>query len=76
MTVRVKPKTAGKLRAEAEQSLKEERRLRPERKRPNIGKVLDELANLFQPLVHLVDENLGQGDYRPTRRLNGGTSKR
>ena len=44
ITVRVSPKTAGKLRAEAEQRLEEERRLRPERKRPNIGKVLDELT--------------------------------
>jgi len=44
ITVRVHPKTAGKLRAEAEQRLEEERRLRPERKRPNIGKILDELA--------------------------------
>jgi hypothetical protein len=42
--VRVNPKTAEKLRAEAEQGLEEERRFRPERKRPNIGKVLDELA--------------------------------
>jgi hypothetical protein len=42
--VRVNPKTAGKLRAEAEQKLEEERRLRPERKRLNIGKVLDALA--------------------------------
>jgi hypothetical protein len=41
--VRVNPKTAGKLRAEAEQRLEEERRLRTERKRLNIGKVLDEL---------------------------------
>jgi hypothetical protein len=44
ITVRVNPKTAGKLRAEAEQRLEQERRLRPERKRLNIGKVLDELA--------------------------------
>lgn len=44
ITVRVDPRTAGKLRAEAEQRLEEERRLRPERKRLNIGKVLDELA--------------------------------
>ena len=44
ITVRVNPKTAGKLRAEAEQKLEEERRLRPKRKRLNIGKVLDELA--------------------------------
>lgn len=44
ITVRVNPKTAGKLRAEAEQRLEEERRLRPERKRPNIGKVIDELT--------------------------------
>jgi hypothetical protein len=44
MTVRVNPKTAGKLRAKAEQRLEEERRFRPERKRPNIGKVVDELA--------------------------------
>ena len=40
ITVRVNPKTAGKFRAEAEQRLEEERRLRPERKRPKIGKVL------------------------------------
>ena len=44
ITVRVNPKTAGKLRGEAKQRLEEERRLRPERKRLNIGKVLDELA--------------------------------
>ena len=44
ITVRINPKTAGKLRAEAKQRLEEERRLRPERKRPNIEKVLDELA--------------------------------
>ena len=44
ITVRVNPKTAGKLRAEAEQRLEQERRLRPDRKRLNIGKVLDELA--------------------------------
>ena len=44
ITVRVNPKTAEKLRAEADQRLEEERRFRPERKRPNIGKVLDELA--------------------------------
>jgi hypothetical protein len=44
ITARVNPKTAGKFRAEAEQRLEEERRLRPERKRLNIGKVLDELA--------------------------------
>jgi hypothetical protein len=42
--VRVNPKTAEKLRAEAEQRLEEERKFRPERKRPNIGKVVDELA--------------------------------
>ena len=44
ITVRINPKTAEKLRAEADQRLEEERRFRPERKRPNIGKVLDELA--------------------------------
>jgi hypothetical protein len=44
ITVRVNPKTAGKLRAEAKQRLEEERRLGPERKRPNIGNILDELA--------------------------------
>jgi hypothetical protein len=44
ITVRVNPKTAERLRAEAEQRLEEERRFRPERKRPNIGKVLDELV--------------------------------
>ena len=43
ITVRVNP-TAEKFRAEAEQRLEEERRFRPERKRPNIGKVLDELV--------------------------------
>jgi hypothetical protein len=42
--VRVEPDTADKLRAEAEQRLEEERRLRPRRKRPNIGKVLNDLA--------------------------------
>jgi hypothetical protein len=44
ITLRVNPETAAKLRAEAKQRLEEERRFRPERKRPNIGKVLDELA--------------------------------
>ena len=44
ITLRVEPKTAGKLRAKAEQRLEKERRLRPQRKRLNIGKVLDELA--------------------------------
>jgi len=41
---RVKPKTAGKLRAAAKQKLEEERRLRPQRKRLLVGKVLDDLA--------------------------------
>jgi hypothetical protein len=44
ITARVKPKTAGKLRAAAEQRLEEERRLRPRLKRLNVGKVLDDLA--------------------------------
>ena len=44
ITARVKPKTAGKLRAAAEQRLEEERRLRPRLKRPAVGKVLDDLA--------------------------------
>ena len=37
-------KTAGKLRAAAEQKLEEERRLRPQRKRLLVGKILDDLA--------------------------------
>ncbi len=44
ITARVKPKTAGKLRAAAKQKLEEERRLRPQRKRLLVGKVLDDLA--------------------------------
>ena len=44
ITARVKRKTAGKLRAVAKQRLAEERRLKPRRKRLNVGKVLDELA--------------------------------
>jgi hypothetical protein len=44
ITARVKPKTAGKLRAAAEQRLEEQRRLRPRLKRLNVGKVLDDLA--------------------------------
>ena len=44
ITTRVKRKTAGKLRAAAEQRLEEERRLRPRLKRLNVGKVLDDLA--------------------------------
>ena len=49
ITARVKPKTAGKLRAAAKQKLKEERRLRPQRKRLLVGKVLDDLAQqLFE----------------------------
>jgi hypothetical protein len=45
ITARVRRKTAGKLRAAAKQRLEEERRLQPRRKRLNVGKVLDELAN-------------------------------
>jgi hypothetical protein len=44
ITARVKPETAGKLRAAAEQKLEEERRLRSKRKRLLVGKVLDDLA--------------------------------
>ena len=44
ITARVKPKTAGMLRAAAERKLEEERRLRPQRKRLLVGKVLDDLA--------------------------------
>jgi len=44
VTARVEPKTAGKLRAAAKQNLEEERRLRPQRKRLLVGKVLDDLA--------------------------------
>ena len=44
ITARVKPKTAGKLRAAAKEKLEEERRLRPQRKRLLVGKVLDDLA--------------------------------
>jgi len=44
ITARVKLKTARKLREAAKQQLEEERRLLPRRKRPSVGKVLDELA--------------------------------
>ena len=47
ITARVKRETAGKLRTAAKQRLEEERRVRPRRKRLNVGKVLDELAKVL-----------------------------